>query len=90
MESLIILQEKNKTITEETLPRFGLVHRIDKNTSGLLVLAKTSRAVASLAKQFFDHTVKRQYMALVWGDLKEDKGTIVCTCWPPPAFPEII
>jgi 23S rRNA pseudouridine1911/1915/1917 synthase len=71
------LHEKNKSITEETLPRFGLVHRIDKNTSGLLVLAKTSRAVASLAKQFFDHTVKRQYVALVWGDLEEDKGTII-------------
>jgi 23S rRNA pseudouridine1911/1915/1917 synthase len=71
------LQEKNKEITEETLPRFGLVHRIDKNTSGLLVLAKTSRAVASLAKQFFDHTVKRQYVALVWGDLIEEKGTII-------------
>jgi len=71
------LQEKNKAISEETLPRFGLVHRIDKNTSGLLVLAKTSRAVASLAKQFFDHTVKRQYTALVWGDLAEDKGTVI-------------
>jgi 23S rRNA pseudouridine1911/1915/1917 synthase len=71
------LHEKNKTITEESLPRFGLVHRIDKNTSGLLVLAKTSRAVASLAKQFFDHSVKREYIALVWGDLKEDKGTII-------------
>ena len=54
-----------------------MVHRIDKNTSGLLVLAKTSQAVASLAKQFFDHSVKREYQALVWGDLKEDKGTIV-------------
>jgi 23S rRNA pseudouridine1911/1915/1917 synthase len=41
------------------------------------VLAKTSRAVASLAKQFFDHTVKRQYVALVWGDLIEEKGTII-------------
>ncbi len=71
------LHEKNKSITEETLPRFGLVHRIDKNTSGLLVLAKTSRAVASLAKQFFDHSVKREYIALVWGDLKEDEGTII-------------
>ena len=70
------LRNKNQAITEETLPRFGLVHRIDKNTSGLLVLAKTSRAVASLAKQFFEHTVKRQYIALVWGDLKEDSGTI--------------
>jgi 23S rRNA pseudouridine1911/1915/1917 synthase len=71
------LQEKNKTISEETLPRFGLVHRIDKNTSGLLVLAKTARAVASLAKQFFDHSVKREYIALVWGDLAEDSGTII-------------
>jgi 23S rRNA pseudouridine1911/1915/1917 synthase len=71
------LKEKNQAITEETLPRFGLVHRIDKNTSGLLVLAKTSVAVASLAKQFFDHTVKRQYVALVWGDLTENKGTII-------------
>lgn len=71
------LQEKNKTITEDTLPRFGLVHRIDKNTSGLLLLAKTSLAVASLAKQFYDHTIKRQYIALVWGDLKENEGTII-------------
>ncbi len=71
------LHEENKTITEETLPRFGLVHRIDKNTSGLLVLAKTNRSVASLAKQFFNHTVKREYIALVWGDLKEEDGTII-------------
>jgi 23S rRNA pseudouridine1911/1915/1917 synthase len=71
------LQEENKSISEETLPRFGLVHRIDKNTSGLLVLAKTSRAVASLAKQFFNHSIKREYQALVWGDLKEDNGTII-------------
>jgi 23S rRNA pseudouridine1911/1915/1917 synthase len=71
------LQENNKKISEETLPRFGLVHRIDKNTSGLLVLAKTSAAVASLAKQFYDHSIKREYQALVWGDLKEDRGTII-------------
>jgi 23S rRNA pseudouridine1911/1915/1917 synthase len=70
------LQENNKKISEEILPRFGLVHRIDKNTSGLLVLAKTSYAVASLARQFFDHSIKREYQALVWGDLKEDRGTI--------------
>jgi 23S rRNA pseudouridine1911/1915/1917 synthase len=70
-------QQRNASISEETLPRFGLVHRIDKNTSGLMVLAKTERAVRSLAKQFFDHTVRRQYMALVWGDLTEDAGTIV-------------
>ena len=71
------LQEKNHSLSEETLPRFGLVHRIDKNTSGLLVLAKTGHAVASLAKQFFDHTVKRRYIALVWGDLQENRGTII-------------
>ncbi len=71
------LREKNSTLSEESLPRWGLVHRIDKNTSGLMVLAKTEKAVRSLAKQFFDHTVKRQYMALVWGDLREEAGTIV-------------
>jgi 23S rRNA pseudouridine1911/1915/1917 synthase len=71
------LQQKNHAINETNLPRFGLVHRIDKNTSGLMVLAKTEKAVRSLAKQFFDHTVQRQYMALVWGDLAEDNGTII-------------
>ena len=71
------LQQTNPTVSEETLPRFGLVHRIDKNTSGLLVLAKTDKAMRQLAKQFYDHTVKRQYLALVWGDVQKDKGTIV-------------
>jgi len=71
------LQQKNNSINEETLPRFGLVHRIDKNTSGLMVLGKTEKAVTSLAKQFFDHTVKRQYIALAWGDMANDSGTII-------------
>jgi 23S rRNA pseudouridine1911/1915/1917 synthase len=71
------LTQKNKHITEDTLPRFGMVHRIDKNTSGLMVLAKTDKAVASLAKQFFDHSVRRRYYALVWGDVTNDTGTIV-------------
>lgn len=71
------LQQQNPTISEDTLPRFGLVHRIDKNTSGLLVLAKNDKAMRHLAKQFFDHTVKREYRALVWGDPENDKGTIV-------------
>jgi 23S rRNA pseudouridine1911/1915/1917 synthase len=70
------LIQQNKNITEELLPRFGMVHRIDKNTSGLMVLAKTDKAVSSLAKQFFDHTVYRRYIALVWGDVKEDTGTV--------------
>jgi 23S rRNA pseudouridine1911/1915/1917 synthase len=71
------LRQKNHTLNETNLPRFGLVHRIDKNTSGLMVLAKNEKAVRSLAKQFFDHTVKRRYMALVWGDLTEENGTII-------------
>jgi 23S rRNA pseudouridine1911/1915/1917 synthase len=71
------LQQKNPGISEETLPRFGLVHRIDKNTSGLLVLAKTDKAMRHLAKQFFDHTVKRQYIALVWGEVEQDNGTVI-------------
>lgn len=71
------LTQQNKGINEDTLPRFGMVHRIDKNTSGLMVLAKTDKSVASLAKQFFEHTVHRRYFALVWGDVKEDTGTIV-------------
>jgi len=71
------LQQQNPGITETTLPRFGLVHRIDKNTSGLLILAKTDRAMRHLAKQFFDHTVKRRYIALVWGDVQQDEGTII-------------
>lgn len=71
------LQQQNPSISEEILPRFGLVHRIDKNTSGLLVLAKTDVAMRTLAKQFFDHTIKRKYVALVWGDIEKDEGTII-------------
>jgi len=56
--------------------RPGLVHRIDKDTSGLLVIAKTEMAMNGLAKQFFDHTIKRKYYALVWGELEKEKGTI--------------
>ena len=71
------LLQQNQSLSEETLPRFGLVHRIDKNTSGLMVLGKTAVAVASLAKEFFNHTVNRRYHALVWGDLANEEGTIV-------------
>jgi 23S rRNA pseudouridine1911/1915/1917 synthase len=70
------LKEKNPTLTEDALPRFGMVHRIDKNTSGLLVLAKSDKAMKHLAKQFFDHTISRKYLALVWGDVAADSGTI--------------
>ena len=54
--------------------RPGLVHRIDKNTSGLLVVAKNELALNKLASQFFHRTTKRTYQALVWGDMKEDEG----------------
>jgi 23S rRNA pseudouridine1911/1915/1917 synthase len=56
--------------------RPGLVHRIDKNTSGLLVVAKTEQAMTHLAKQFEDKTSEREYIALVWGNVKADEGTI--------------
>ena len=58
-------------------PRLGLVHRIDKDTSGLLVVAKTPEAKTLLGKQFFAKTTRREYNALVWGDFKEDSGTII-------------
>lgn len=64
-------------ITEENLPRFGLVHRIDKNTSGLLAIAKTDRAMSQLARQFYEHSITRQYVALVWGDMEKSHGTII-------------
>lgn len=56
--------------------RPGLIHRIDKDTSGLLVVAKTEFAMAHLAKQFFDRTTERKYVALVWGTIEDEKGTI--------------
>lgn len=57
-------------------PRLGLVHRIDKDTSGLLVIAKTPEAKTDLGNQFFKKTTRREYYALVWGDFKEDSGTV--------------
>ena len=56
--------------------RPGLVHRIDKDTSGLLLVAKTEAAMTHLAKQFFDKTSEREYVALVWGNMEDDEGTI--------------
>lgn len=70
------LKQQNPDLNESDLPRFGMVHRIDKNTSGLIVLAKSSKAMSDLAKQFFNHTVHRRYIALVWGDFEENEGTI--------------
>lgn len=63
-------------LPENSSGRPGLVHRIDKDTSGLLVVAKTEEAMTHLSKQFFDKSTEREYVALVWGDVKEDAGTI--------------
>lgn len=56
--------------------RPGLVHRIDKNTTGLMVIAKNENAMNSLSKQFFERTIDRRYNALVWGDFEDDEGSI--------------
>lgn len=56
--------------------RLGMVHRIDKETSGLLVIAKTEFSLSHLSKQFFDHTSSREYIALIWGELEENGGTV--------------
>lgn len=70
------LKINNPEIDESELPRFGLVHRIDKNTSGLIVMAKKQSVMNHLARQFFNHTVHRRYLALVWGNFDEPEGTI--------------
>ena len=68
---------KGKTCRDGQPIQPYLVHRIDKDTSGLLLIAKNEEAQAVLAKQFFDHTTERKYSALVWGNFDEDNGTIV-------------
>ncbi len=65
--------DKSRTVE---LPRVGLVHRIDKDTSGLLVIGKTGSAMQDLAGQFKKHIVHRRYIGLAWGDFEEDEGTI--------------
>lgn len=57
--------------------RPGLVHRIDKDTTGLMVIAKTDHAMTHMAKQFFDHSIERTYAALVWGGFDVEEGTII-------------
>lgn len=56
--------------------RPGLVHRLDKDTTGIMVIAKTEDALSKLSKQFFDRTIERRYVAIVWGNVKDDEGTI--------------
>ncbi len=67
---------KNLPLFQSGDMRPGLVHRIDKNTSGIIVIAKNELALNRLARQFFYHTIDRHYLALVWGNLKEEAGTI--------------
>jgi 23S rRNA pseudouridine1911/1915/1917 synthase len=65
-----------KQVDLGSLNRVGLVHRIDKDTTGLVVIAKTEQAMSNLAAQFKKHTVHRRYVALVWGDLETDEGKV--------------
>ncbi len=67
--------------------RPGLVHRIDKDTSGLLVIAKTESAMTHLSRQFYDHITERRYLALIWGEPKEDEGTIIGHIGRDPKYP---
>lgn len=68
------IESKMDNVTEPQIPY--LVHRIDKDTSGILLVAKNELAQAGLARQFFEHSIQRKYIALVWGDVKDDTGTI--------------
>ncbi len=72
-----VIRKKSLAKTELGNVRPFLVHRIDKNTSGLMVVAKNEMAMEYLGKQFFYHTIQRRYVTLVWGDLKNESGTII-------------
>ncbi len=69
-------QEAQMPFRDDYVSRPGLVHRIDKDTSGLLVMAKNEHSLSHLAKQFYDHSTYRRYYALVWGNFEEPEGTI--------------
>ncbi len=76
MVNALMYHLKDNELFRSGEERPGLVHRIDKNTSGLLVVAKNESALNKLASQFYNKTSTRTYNALVWGDMKEDEGTI--------------
>lgn len=76
MVNALMFHLKDNPLFQTGEERPGLVHRIDKNTSGLLVVAKTERAMSNLSLQFFKKTTKRTYTALVWGEPPEEEGTI--------------
>lgn len=70
-------QMKKLPVKEGNEPnRAGIVHRIDKDTTGLMVIAKNDYAMTHLAKQFYDHSIERKYWALVWGDMEHEKGIV--------------
>ena len=75
VNGLLYLYKKNLS-TLSGLSRPGIVHRIDKDTSGLLVVAKTNFSHANLSKQFSNHTIKRKYLALIWGVIRPLRGKI--------------
>ncbi len=76
VNALVYHFEQLPTKPNDYYGRPGLVHRLDKHTTGLMVVAKTEDALTHLAQQFYDRTTERRYQALVWGDVKEDEGTI--------------
>jgi 23S rRNA pseudouridine1911/1915/1917 synthase len=70
------LASKSQIINGQEIPRPGLLHRIDKNTSGILIVAKTDLAMQRLSLDFFHHNLDRRYYALAWGNFEEDEGTV--------------
>ncbi|MDG0974682.1 MAG: RluA family pseudouridine synthase [Crocinitomicaceae bacterium] len=77
VNALVYHFDQLPTKTDDYYGRPGLVHRLDKHTTGLMVVAKTEYALTHLAQQFYDRSTERLYWALVWGDVKEDEGTII-------------
>jgi len=69
--------QKARVESKEPSLRPGLVHRLDKNTTGIMVIAKSEIAMVKLAKDFFDRNMDRKYVALVWGDFQEEEGTVI-------------
>jgi 23S rRNA pseudouridine1911/1915/1917 synthase len=80
---------KNLDLPQNGQERPGIVHRIDKNTSGLLVIAKTELAMQELAKRFFNHDILRRYRVLVWGNVEAEEGTIKAAIGRNPRFPKL-
>lgn len=83
VHGLMHLHSEWPQINGDTRP--GIVHRLDKNTSGILIAGKTEKALTHLSKQFFDRTIKRHYIALVWGDIAEPTGRVECFITRNPA-----